>query len=195
MKSCHRISLLGCVAAVLLAGGCVTGPKKLEPVTTPPPQSQLLKGLDVVQQPELEPDWADFLIAKYPLWRQNYWVDRGQWGNRGYLIGKAPAATEPVVEQMQPQPLAPTEPTTTAVVTPPPAAPPAITIVESEPPKLAKPARPTTYVVKKNDSLWKIAGKIYRNPLKWVKIYRANKDKIKHPNRIYTGQVLKIPPN
>ena len=67
-------------------------------------------------------------------------------------------------------------------------------IQESEPPKV-EPAteKPTKYVVKKGDSLWKIAGKVYHNPLKWPKIYRANKDKIKNPNRIYPGQVLMIP--
>ena len=53
--------------------------------------------------------------------------------------------------------------------------------------------RPTSYTVKKGDSLWRIAGKVYHNPLKWPRIYRANKDKIKSPHRIYPGQVLKIP--
>ncbi len=47
--------------------------------------------------------------------------------------------------------------------------------------------------MKKGDSLWKIAGKVYRNPLKWPRIYRANKDKIKNPNKIHINQVLVIP--
>jgi len=183
------------VFAGLLLAGCATAPKKMEPVPAPAGKSELLKGMEVVQQPALEPEWADFVKESYPNWRRHYWVDRGHWGNRGYLVGKGPAATEPVVEQLQPRPLAPTEATTNALVTPPPVAPPAITIVENEPPKITKPAKPTTYVVKKNDSLWRIAGKVYRNPLKWPKIYRANKDKIKNPNRIYAGQVLKIPQN
>jgi nucleoid-associated protein YgaU len=55
------------------------------------------------------------------------------------------------------------------------------------------PAKPTTYTVKKGDCLWRIAGRVYHNPFKWGRIYRANKDKIKNPNRIYPKQVLTIP--
>jgi len=36
---------------------------------------------------------------------------------------------------------------------------------------------------------------VYHNPLKWPRIYRANKDRIKNPNRIYPNQVLTIPQN
>lgn len=49
------------------------------------------------------------------------------------------------------------------------------------------------YVVKKGDSLWKIAKAAYDNPLKWKAIYKANKKKIKDPNRIYPNQKLTIP--
>lgn len=52
-----------------------------------------------------------------------------------------------------------------------------------------------TYAVKKNDSLWKIAQRpdIYGNGNKWKKIYDANKDKIKNPNRLRPGIILIIP--
>ena len=50
-----------------------------------------------------------------------------------------------------------------------------------------------TYTVKKGDSLWKIAKQFYGNGAQYTKIYNANKDKIKNPNLIYVGQVLKIP--
>ncbi len=50
-----------------------------------------------------------------------------------------------------------------------------------------------TYTVKKNDSLWRIAGREYGDPNKWPVIYRANQDKIKNPNLIYAGQELQIP--
>ena len=49
------------------------------------------------------------------------------------------------------------------------------------------------YVVKKGDSLWKIAKAIYNKPLKWKAIYKANKKKIKDPNLIYPNQKLIIP--
>ncbi len=191
MSSHQYISLFLCGAAVaFINAGCATGPKKLQPVTTPPPQSQILKGLDVVQQPELEPDWADFVKERYPFWRQHYWVDRGQWGNRGYITGGVATNVVPVEAQLTPLPPAP-------VVAPPvitPVTPPAI--VETPAPKVEaaeKPAKPTTYTVKKGDSLWRIAGRVYGNPFKWPRIYNANKNKLKSPHKIYPGQVLTIP--
>lgn len=50
-----------------------------------------------------------------------------------------------------------------------------------------------TYTVKSGDCLWNIAKKFYGNGSHYTKIYNANKDKIKNPNLIYVGQVLKIP--
>ena len=61
-------------------------------------KSEFLKGMDVVEKPELEPEWADFVKDNYPNWRRHYWVDRGQWGNRGYMVGRPTAESEPVVE-------------------------------------------------------------------------------------------------
>ncbi|MFW6173456.1 MAG: LysM peptidoglycan-binding domain-containing protein [Elusimicrobiota bacterium] len=45
------------------------------------------------------------------------------------------------------------------------------------------------------DCLWNIAKKkkIYNDPWKWKRIYRANQEKIKDPDLIYPGQVLMIP--
>jgi LysM repeat protein len=53
----------------------------------------------------------------------------------------------------------------------------------------------TEYVVKKGDSLWKIAGSGdgYGKPADWPNIYRANKGKIKDPNLIRPDQQLDIP--
>lgn len=54
---------------------------------------------------------------------------------------------------------------------------------------------PSEYTVQKGDYLVKIAGMryIYNNPKAWPRIYRANRDKIKNPNLIYPGWVLRIP--
>lgn len=51
------------------------------------------------------------------------------------------------------------------------------------------------YKVQKGDTLEKIAARpeIYGDSKKWVKIYKANKDKLKSPDRIYPGQIIKIP--
>jgi len=51
----------------------------------------------------------------------------------------------------------------------------------------------TSYTVQNNDTLQKISSKVYGTSKKWNKIYEANKDKMKTPDRIYAGQVLKIP--
>ncbi len=50
------------------------------------------------------------------------------------------------------------------------------------------------YQVQYGDNLWSIAKKKYGNGMKWVKIYRANKN-IKNINLIYPGQLLILPKN
>jgi nucleoid-associated protein YgaU len=51
-----------------------------------------------------------------------------------------------------------------------------------------------TYVVQKNDTLEKIAARpeIYGDAKKWFKIFKANEDSLKSPNKIYPGQTIKI---
>ena len=51
----------------------------------------------------------------------------------------------------------------------------------------------STYTVVNNDTLEKISQKVYGTTKKWKQIYEANSDKLKSPDRIYSGQVLKIP--
>jgi nucleoid-associated protein YgaU len=50
-----------------------------------------------------------------------------------------------------------------------------------------------TYTVVAGDSLSKIAKKIYGDAKRWKEIFEANKDKIKNPDLIHPGQVLRIP--
>jgi nucleoid-associated protein YgaU len=52
---------------------------------------------------------------------------------------------------------------------------------------------PRTYVVKKGDSLSKIAKEMYGDAKLWKKIFEANKGTIKNANLIYPGQELTIP--
>lgn len=62
---------------------------------------------------------------------------------------------------------------------------------KQRPPKQKE--QPKTYVVRKGDSLWAIAKRIYDDGSKWKKIYEANKKVIgKNPNLIYPGQKLVI---
>jgi nucleoid-associated protein YgaU len=49
------------------------------------------------------------------------------------------------------------------------------------------------YVVKSGDSLSKIAKQHYGNGNEWKRIFDANTDVLKDPNKIFPGQKLKIP--
>jgi len=48
-------------------------------------------------------------------------------------------------------------------------------------------------VVRKGDTLGKIAKRAYGNVMEYRKIYKANPDMLKRPDRIYIGQKLRIP--
>ena len=50
-----------------------------------------------------------------------------------------------------------------------------------------------TYEVKRGDSLSKIAKHVYGKAGEWRRIFEANTDQIKDPDKIYPGQKLKIP--
>jgi nucleoid-associated protein YgaU len=49
------------------------------------------------------------------------------------------------------------------------------------------------YTVKPGDSLSKIAKEYYGNAMKYPVIFEANRPMLKDPNKIYPGQVLRIP--
>ncbi len=49
------------------------------------------------------------------------------------------------------------------------------------------------YVIKKGDSLWKIAEKEYGGGYRWKYLYELNKEKIKDPNNLKEGIVILIP--
>ncbi len=50
------------------------------------------------------------------------------------------------------------------------------------------------YVVVSGDSLSKIAKREYGNANEWQRIFDANQDLLKDPDKIFPGQKLKIPP-
>jgi nucleoid-associated protein YgaU len=50
------------------------------------------------------------------------------------------------------------------------------------------------YTVKSGDNLSKISKQYYSDPNKYMKIFEANKPMLSHPDKIYPGQVLRIPP-
>jgi nucleoid-associated protein YgaU len=75
--------------------------------------------------------------------------------------------------------------------------------LSSLPPTVAPPATPDAdadeeavvfYPVEKGDTLSGIAKRLYGDPNKYMKIFDANKPMLSHPDKIYPGQVLRVPP-
>jgi len=50
------------------------------------------------------------------------------------------------------------------------------------------------HTVERGDTLGKIAKEYYGNAMKYPVIFEANKPMLSHPDKIYPGQVLRIPP-
>lgn len=73
-----------------------------------------------------------------------------------------------------------------------------ISKVEAAELKVAEaPAKaPVFYTVKKGDNLWKIAEAHYGKGqgARHTAIFEANRPMLSHPDKIYPGQVLRIPP-
>lgn len=65
----------------------------------------------------------------------------------------------------------------------------------SEPKTVVSPASVNIekYTVQKGDTLQKLAKEFYGTTKKWTKIYEANKDILKGPDKVYPGQVINIP--
>ncbi len=54
-------------------------------------------------------------------------------------------------------------------------------------------AQATFYTVKSGDTLGAIAQQHYGKASQYMKIFEANRPMLEHPDRIYPGQVLRIP--
>jgi nucleoid-associated protein YgaU len=52
---------------------------------------------------------------------------------------------------------------------------------------------PVFHTVEKGDTLWAVAEKAMGNGSKYEAIFEANKPMLSHPDKIYPGQVLRIP--
>ncbi|HNW39442.1 MAG TPA: LysM peptidoglycan-binding domain-containing protein [Candidatus Omnitrophota bacterium] len=123
-------------------------------------------------------------------------------GNRGYIMGKAPEPQERKttrttrVFELE---LGQTNKTKTSC----PANTPLSTAGLEEPRMIQETAPEVqaeetnlnfeNYTVAKNDTLQKISNKFYGTTKRWMKIYEANKDVLRGPDKLYPGQVIKIP--
>jgi len=83
-----------------------------------------------------------------------------------------------------PQSAAISQPTLAAAVTAPP---------EGRASSAAVGPRMTTTIVSRGDSLWRISRLTYGVGQRYSVVYRANRDRIADPNRIYPGQVFVLP--
>jgi nucleoid-associated protein YgaU len=50
-----------------------------------------------------------------------------------------------------------------------------------------------TTVVSRGDSLWRISRVTYGAGMRYAVVYKANRDQIRNPNRIYPGQIFVLP--
>jgi len=58
-----------------------------------------------------------------------------------------------------------------------------------------QPSQPkiATTVVSRGDSLWRISRVTYGAGMRYAVVYKANRDQIRNPNRIYPGQIFVLP--
>jgi nucleoid-associated protein YgaU len=48
-------------------------------------------------------------------------------------------------------------------------------------------------IIRRGDSLWRISRRVYGHGTRYSTIYLANQDQIRDPDRIWPGQVFKVP--
>jgi nucleoid-associated protein YgaU len=117
-----------------------------------------------------------------------------------------PAETKPAAPAVAEAPAAPAAPATVAAAPaePAPATP---TAPAAEAPAVvaaATPEAPETVapklehadgavIIRRNDTLWRISRRVYGHGVRYSTIYLANQDQISDPDRIWPGQVFKVP--
>ncbi|UCI06663.1 LysM peptidoglycan-binding domain-containing protein [Mesorhizobium sp. B1-1-8] len=68
---------------------------------------------------------------------------------------------------------------------------PATDVPEAVAPKLEHAG--SAVIIRRNDTLWRISQRVYGRGVRYSTIYLANQDQIRNPNRIWPGQVFKVP--
>ena len=58
---------------------------------------------------------------------------------------------------------------------------------------LTAPATAEFYTIQSGDSLSKIAKQYYGDAMKYTMLFEANREVIKHPDKIYPGQQIRVP--
>jgi nucleoid-associated protein YgaU len=60
-------------------------------------------------------------------------------------------------------------------------------------PSIVAVPKTATTVVSRGDSLWRISHVTYGAGMRYAIVYKANRDQIRNPNRIYPGQIFVLP--
>lgn len=60
-------------------------------------------------------------------------------------------------------------------------------------PAPAEATKPKAVIIRRGDTLWQISRRIYGRGVRYSTIYLANPDVTQNPNRIFPGQVFKVP--
>ncbi|MER8504571.1 LysM peptidoglycan-binding domain-containing protein [Mesorhizobium sp. M0204] len=117
--------------------------------------------------------------------------------------GPKPAGTKPAEPNAPATEAAPTTPATAAetpATTPTPATEaPAEMAVATPPGETPETVAPKlehadgAVIIRRHDTLWRISRRVYGQGMRYSTIYLANQDQISNPNRIWPGQVFKVP--
>lgn len=117
--------------------------------------------------------------------------------------GPKPAGIKPVEPNAPATEAAPTTPATAAetpATTPTPATEaPAEMAVATPPGETPETVAPKlehadgAVIIRRHDTLWRISRRVYGQGMRYSTIYLANQDQISNPNRIWPGQVFKVP--
>jgi nucleoid-associated protein YgaU len=100
------------------------------------------------------------------------------------VVAAAPAKPAPAAAPATPAPAA-EAPAVVAAATPP------SDVPETVAPKLQH--ADGAVIIRRHDTLWRISRRVYGHGVRYSTIYLANQDQISNPNRIWPGQVFKVP--
>jgi nucleoid-associated protein YgaU len=110
----------------------------------------------------------------------------------------APAETKPA-EPAEPKPAAPAAAEAPAPAVPAALATEAPAVVAAATPDVPETVAPKlehadgAVIIRRNDTLWRISRRVYGHGVRYSTIYLANQDQISDPDRIWPGQVFKVP--
>ncbi len=100
------------------------------------------------------------------------------------VVAAAPAEPAPAAAPATPAPAA-EAPAAVAAATPP------SDVPETVAPKLEHANG--AVIIRRHDTLWRISRRVYGHGVRYSTIYLANQDQISDPDRIWPGQVFKVP--